>query len=159
MSPAGIWGIALLTIHFAALLVGVRFALPADRRTRRVARDVAHEGSASSGSTRAAHLAAIARIHPVVMRALWGSVLSGLGLFAIGAERYITSGIFWIKMALVVALLANGFVMQIAERDAREALAAGVVTSGWSRLHTTATASTALWCLVAAAGFVVLVHP
>lgn len=82
------------------------------------------------------------------MRSLWASLLSGLGLFVLHTEAYLTSGIFWIKILLVGVLLGNGLVMQVAERDAREAAS----ESAWARLRGTAFASTALWSVVTLAG-------
>ena len=139
-------------MHVGALLYGGGFAIASDRLTRDAA-------TSSDECVREAHLGAIARVHPIVTRALWASLASGGVLFAIHVERYVTSGIFWTKMALLVALLATGFAMRVTERDAREAEAdadaddsRARLESIWQRLRGTATASTALWTLVALAG-------
>jgi len=142
----------LLVLHLGALLFGGGFAVAADRGTRAAARDSDAEVSTQM---RARQLVALAELHPLVMRALWISIASGLALFALHAERYVTSGVFWVKMALVVALLANGLVMQIAERDAREASPSAIgagAAAVWGRLRASAVASTALWALVLVAG-------
>ncbi len=91
-----------------------------------------------------------------MLRAIWTSVLSGVGLFLLHSERYLTSGIFWIKMALVIALLANGLILQVAERDAREAPDDATASLDvWRRMRGSAFASTALWSLVAIFGVLV----
>ncbi len=141
-----------MVLHVGALLFGGGFAVAADRETRAAARASGAEGSVQ---VRARQLVALAGLHPLVMRALWVSFASGLALFALHAERYVTSGIFWVKMALVLGLLANGLIMQIAERDAREAQpgAADASAAGaWGRLRASAIASTSLWASVLVAG-------
>ncbi len=143
-------------MHVGALLYGGGFAIASDRLTRGAA-------SSSDEGMREAHLGAIARVHPIVARALWASLASGGVLFAIHVERYVTSGIFWTKMALLVALLATGLAMRVTERDARDAEAEADadadaddsrarLESIWQRLRGTAIASTTLWTLVALAG-------
>ncbi|GAC1399028.1 MAG: hypothetical protein NVSMB59_20200 [Vulcanimicrobiaceae bacterium] len=142
-------------LHLAALLVGASVALGADGRTRRAARCE----RPTMSDARSAHLAAVARVHPIVMRALWASVATGLVLFALHSERFVTSAIFWVKMGLLVGLLVNGVLMQVAERDAREADSETTSASAWRRLGTSARASTALWLLVAASGLLLYAVP
>lgn len=130
------------------MLYGGGFAVASDRLTRDAA-------TSTDAAIRSAHLAALARVHPVVTRALWMSLASGGALFALHVERYVTSGIFWAKMGLLVALVVTGLAMRVAERDVREAGADGsrdAVDRIWQRLRGTAIASTTLWSLVAIAG-------
>jgi hypothetical protein len=135
-------------VHVGALLYGGGFAVASDRLTRDAARS-------TDAHVRTSHLAALARVHPIVTRALWASLASGGVLFALHVERYVTSGIFWSKMALLVALVVTGLAMRIAERDEREAGASEsreALERIWRRLRGTAVASTTLWTLVAIAG-------
>jgi uncharacterized membrane protein len=138
MHPAKI---AFLVVHVLALVAGGGLALAHDRGTLRAAR--------ADDAERARHLAELAAVHPLVIGALGVSVASGLVLFVLDVERYVTSGLFWIKMALLVGLIGNAIAMQVAERGLRED---GATTAGWTRLRGTALASTVLWALVAAAG-------
>ena len=139
---------ALLLTHIGALLYGGGFAIASDRLTRDAVKS-------TDAGVRSSHLAALARVHPIVTRALWASLASGGVLFALHVERYVTSGVFWAKMALLVALVVTGLAMRVAERDVREAAAdesCEAVERIWRRLHGTAVASTTLWTLVAVAG-------
>lgn len=135
-------------MHVGALLFGGGFAVATDRLTRDAA-------TSTDADVRTSHLAALARVHPIVTRALWASLASGGVLFALHVERYVTSGIFWSKMALLVALLVTGLAMRVAERDVREAEASEsreALEGIWRRLRGAAVASTTLWSLVAIAG-------
>lgn len=135
-------------MHVGALLFGGGFAVATDRLTRDAARS-------TDADVRTLHLAALARVHPIVTRALWASLASGGVLFALHVERYVTSGIFWSKMALLVALLVTGLAMRVGERDVREAEASEsreALEGIWQRLRGAAVASTTLWSLVAIAG-------
>ncbi len=135
-------------MHVGALLFGGGFAVATDRLTRDAA-------SSTDADVRTSHLAALARVHPIVTRALWASLASGGVLFALHVERYVTSGIFWSKMALLIALLVTGLAMRVGERDVREAGASEsreALEGIWRRLRGAAVASTTLWSLVAIAG-------
>lgn len=135
-------------MHVGALLFGGGFAVATDRLTRDAARS-------TDADVRTLHLAALTRVHPIVTRALWASLASGGVLFALHVERYVTSGIFWSKMALLVALLVTGLAMRVGERDVREAEASEsreALEGIWQRLRGAAVASTTLWSLVAIAG-------
>lgn len=135
-------------MHVGALLFGGGFAVATDRLTRDAAKS-------TDADVRTSHLAALARVHPIVTRALWASLASGGVLFALHVERYVTSGIFWSKMALLVALLVTGLAMRVGERDVREAEESesrGALEGIWQRLRGAAVASTTLWSLVAIAG-------
>lgn len=82
---------AVLTIHLVALLVGGGLALGADLATLR----------SSDGQQ-------LQAVHRPVMLALVAILVSGLLMFAADVTVYATSIVFWLKMALVVALLFNG---------------------------------------------------
>src|SRR4051812_44666340 len=82
--------------------VGGGTAIAADRGTLRLTSDV----------DRRRHLLEVAQIHRLVISSLVVVVLSGLLLFASDVEAHWTSPISWVKMALIVGLLANGGRMQ-----------------------------------------------
>jgi hypothetical protein len=75
---------------------------------------------------------------------------SGFLLFAADLEHYSASLVFWLKMGLLAALLANGFVLKRTE----EALNAGRQDSPalWGRLWKISASSLALWLAVILAG-------
>jgi hypothetical protein len=98
-----------------------------------------------------AQLAATRSTHGFV---LWGLVLvtvSGLLLFAADVDTYWVSRVFWMKIALIALLIANGVALMWSERRAT----AGV-TSAWRPLRWTAAASIALWMLTTLAGVALL---
>jgi hypothetical protein len=72
---------------------------------------------------------------------------SGLLLFASDFETFLYSRFFWIKMALVVLLMANGTWLWHAERRASSG-----DPGAWSTLRITAVASMALWFLTTLGG-------
>jgi len=144
---------AVLALHVVALVVGGGFALARDRVT--LAARHRPEGG------RLSRLSELGATHRTVGTALAISVATGATLFFFHAERYLLSGIFWVKMALVVALAGNALVMQVAERNVREA---GATTaspqstahaSAWRQVVATAQVSSVLWILVAIAGTIV----
>ena len=120
--------------HLAGLVLGGGGAVAADRASLRAVR--------ASASQQTSHLRELALVHRAV---LWGLGLtfgSGLLLAAADVETYATLPAFWLKMGLILMLLANGVLMQRTER---------VLSSGqpaWRRLHTTAVASLVLWFAV-----------
>jgi len=141
---------AVLALHVVALVVGGGFALARDRVTL-----------AARHRPEGGRLSELGATHRTVGTALAISVATGATLFFFQAERYLLSGIFWVKMALVVALAGNALVMQVAERNVREA---GATTaspqstahaSAWRQVVATAQVSSVLWILVAIAGTIV----
>ena len=85
-------------------------------------------------------------VHTVVVSGLAVVFLSGLLLFAADVETFAASRIFWIKMGLVGALLANGALLLRAERAADRG------GTAQSRLQRTAVISIGLWLLTTLAG-------
>lgn len=123
-----------------ALLGGGGLAIAFDRATLR-----------TRPADGADHLRELRAVHRVVGTALGVSLLTGTLLFFLHTERYVTSAIFWGKMALLVGLAGNALVMQIAERDIREEASP---VRAWQRLRATARTSTTLWILIAVGGVV-----
>ncbi len=66
--------------------------------------------------------------------------ISGLLLLAADVDTYWHSRVYWLKMALVALLLANGAFLMIAERQ----LQLGH-PKAWARLRNAAHASLSLW--------------
>jgi uncharacterized membrane protein len=89
-------------------------------------------------------------VHRVVLGGLVVSILSGLALLASDLETFWGSWIFWLKMALVVLLLANGGIMTRIERALRAN--PGNPDDDWRRLRNVAIASVTLWLTITLAG-------
>jgi hypothetical protein len=69
-------------------------------------------------------------------------IASGVLLFGADLDAYLVSKLFWIKMALVVALMINGAILTRAERRLSSNLG-----NSWGTLQWTAIASLSLWFL------------
>lgn len=128
--------------HVASLLMAGGLAVATDRATLRALRLAAAE--------RGRHLEELAGVHRLVVGGLALSVITGVLLFASDVETFLGSWIFWLKMGLICALLANGYVMTRAE-DALRA-DAGEATPAWSRLRRSALVSVGLWYAITLAG-------
>jgi uncharacterized membrane protein len=126
--------------HVGALVVGGGVAIATDRMTLKVASDV----------DRRRHLLDVAQVHRVVIGSLVVIVVSGVLLFASDVDAHWTSPIFWMKMALIVALLANGLRMRRIEAAAAADTAPS--SAHWGALRGTAIASLALWLAVTLLG-------
>ena len=86
--------------------------------------------------------------------ALHHPVLIGFLLLAADLETYLPSVIFWAKMALIVALLVNGAMIQRADRALRNDPARSPLL--WQRLQRAARVSLALWFSVTLLGTALL---
>lgn len=129
-------------LHIGGLVLAGGVAIAADRGTLRALRVAAAE--------RHGHLRELAAVHRWVLTGLTIVVLSGLALLAADLETFFGSWIFWVKMALVVALLVNGFVMTRTERTLQDNATEGAPQ--WKTLHRVAVSSLTLWLLTAAFG-------
>lgn len=130
-------------VHIGGLLVAGGCAIAADRT---LIRAVSEEPA-----VRAVHLRWVGGVHRVVILGLVAVVFSGLLQFTADLDTFLHSGIFWLKMALVVALLANGALLVRTERRIEKGDA-----GAWSRLRTTSGISLALWLLTTLAGTALL---
>ena len=126
-------------LHIGGLVLGGGCAISADRMTLRAAR--------RSAAERSYQLDALRNTHRVVLVSLGAVAISGVLLFAADSETFLYSRFFWMKMGLVVALMANGYLLTRAERQA-ETDAFG----GWKWLKVTSTISVALWMLTTLVG-------
>lgn len=129
-------------LHVAPLVVGGGVAIAVDRASLRLR----HE----EPGARARHLAELGSVHPLVLSALTLSLLSGLALLASDLDTFLGSWVFWLKMALVAALLANGAIMTRLERTLGAPGAEQSVQ--WSRLRGIAITSLTLWLAITLAG-------
>ena len=125
-------------LHIAPIIVGGGLAIALDRSTLRLGED-------ATGRVR--HLEEIALAHRSVVAALTLSLVSGLALLASDLETFLGAPVFWVKMGLVAALLANGVLMTRAEERVR----AGEVDQ-WKRLRVASVRSLVLWLVVTFVG-------
>jgi uncharacterized membrane protein len=135
--------ISITFFHVAGLLLGGGLALATDGATIRAIRQAVHD--------RVQHLEALRSVHRTVVVGLAITFVSGLLLFLSDVKTFWGSWVFWLKMALIAALLLNGLVMTGAERRLR---ADGVREDdrGWTHLHRTAVVSLVLWYAITLAG-------
>jgi uncharacterized membrane protein len=131
-------------LHIAPIVVGGGIAIALDRASLRV--DV------NDTQARERHLRELGSVHPIVLSSLALLLLSGLAMLAADLDTFLGSWVFWLKMALIVALLANGARMTRLER----ALAGAPGTAGdqWWRLRGIAITSVILWLAITLAGVV-----
>jgi hypothetical protein len=129
-------------LHIGGLLLAGGLAIAADRGTIRALR---HEAAERGG-----HLAELNAVHRWVVPGLGVVLLSGVALLTADIEAFWGSWIYWVKMALVVALLTNGFLMNRAE----QALASdpSETSPHWRGLRRMALTSLVLWFTTAALG-------
>ena len=126
-------------VHLGGLLLGGGCAVAADLatiaagRTPSVASQVALQG--------------LERTHRLVAVGLTVVLVSGLLLFAADIDTYWHSRVYWLKMGLVMLLVANGALLVTAERQFQLGH-----PRGWDRLRNAARASLALWFFTTLAG-------
>jgi hypothetical protein len=120
--------------HLAGLVLAGGAAVAADRASLRAVR--------ASATQRVGHLRELALVHRAVVWGLGLTFVSGVLLAAADIETYASLPAFWVKLGLILVLLANGALMQRTERS----LAAG--DPAWNRLRNTAIASLVLWFAV-----------
>jgi hypothetical protein len=134
--------IIVTCLHVGGLLLAGGLAIGADRGTFRAMHYPIAE--------RPRHLRDLADVHKWVLAGLALVLVSGLLLLAADVETFAGSWLFWTKMALVLVLLVNGFVMTRTERVL--AGQPGATSPAWGRLHRVAIASVSLWFVIAFAG-------
>lgn len=131
-------------LHLAGLLVAGGMALSADRMALRERTPLATE--------RLRVLREVERAHRPVLAGLAVVIFTGLALLAADLETLLPSPVFWVKMALFGALLANGYLLRRSERKAVSAATRREKDAGWNSLRTGAAVSLALWGAVLLAG-------
>lgn len=128
----------LLAGHLGGIVLGGGLAIATDRATLRVGR--------GGGNARVEHVRELAHLHSPVLVALSVTFATGLGMVAADLEAYLGSAAFWIKMGLLVLLLANG------ARLRRAGSAPDAHDGGWHRLRAAAVSSLVLWLALIGAG-------
>jgi len=131
-------------LHIAPIVVGGGLAIALDRAALRLARDDAAE--------RQRHLRELGSVHGIVLASLALSLLSGIAMLASDLDTFLPSWVFWLKMALIVALLANGAYMTRLERVLGGP--GGGSADQWGRLRGIAITSLVLWLAITFAGVV-----
>ena len=143
---------AVTFLHLGGLLFAGGLAVASDRATFRAMR--------GNDDERSRLLVDLSNSHTWVVAGLVVIFISGILQALSDVKTFAYSPTFWIKMGLVVLLLANGVVLQRTERQLR----AGVLLSQgapsvprlWSRLRFTAAASMTLWTAIVLAGVILL---
>lgn len=130
-------------LHVGGLLLAGGLALATDRATLRAIRQAVHD--------RVQHLDALSSVHQTVLIGLVITFISGVLLFLSDVKTFWGSWVFWLKMALIVALLVNGWIMTRAERSLR-ATGMSEDNRAWTHLHNTAGVSLVLWYAITLAG-------
>ena len=130
---------AVIYVHLAGLLLGGGAAVAADRETLKAAGE--------ADPVRADHLTFLGTVHAIAISGLAMLAVSGVLMLLADLETFWSARAFWIKMSLVALLLANGAVMQQAERLART-----LPAQAWRRLKLTSVVSLVLWFAVLLAG-------
>jgi hypothetical protein len=125
--------------HVGGLVAAGGASMMADREILSVHRRLGQDGSAV--------LRTIRKTHRVILTGLAVVIASGVLLFAADLDAYLVSRLFWIKMALVVALTINGAIVTRAERRLSSNLG-----DSWGTLQWTAIASLSLWFLTTLIG-------
>jgi len=129
-------------LHIAPLLIGGGLAVALDRASLRLPHD--------EPGARERHLNELGSVHTLVIGALVLSFVSGLLMLAADLDTFLPSWIFWLKMALLAALLVNGGVMRSLERTLSRAGEGR--EDQWHRLRGTAVTSLVLWLAITLAG-------
>jgi len=125
--------------HIAGLVIAGGAAIVADRAVLAAIR--------RGDGERHTLLNAVRNTHGVVLGGLVVVMASGALLLLADLDTYLTSLLFWTKMALIALLIVNGLVLTAAERRARENH-----EPSWGTLRWTAIASIALWLLTTLTG-------
>lgn len=143
---------AVTFFHLGGLLFAGGIAVASDRATFRAMR--------GDESDRSRLLSDLNSSHAWVVAGLVVIFISGVLQALSDVKTFAYSPTYWIKMGLVVLLLANGVLLRRTERQLR----AGVSLSQgapsmqrlWSRLRFTAAASMTLWTVTVLAGVILL---
>ena len=126
-------------VHVAGLVGGGGAAVAADRATLLATR--------KGAVVRREQVDSIHHVHRIVLGGLVGVIVSGVLLFAADVDTYAPSRLFWIKMAMVAALMINGALLVRIGRGGKTPDENMRRTLRW-----TAAISLSLWFLTTLAG-------
>jgi uncharacterized membrane protein len=132
---------AISFAHVGGLVGGGGCAIAADLGTLRALRQ--------AGDAPRIEIQRLQRVHGIVTSGLALVIVSGVLLALADLDAYLESSAFWIKMALVVALLVNGAALVMVSRGVERGEAAAL-----RRLWIVSAASLALWFLTTLMGAV-----
>jgi uncharacterized membrane protein len=132
--------------HVGGLLIAGGLAVATDRGTLRA--------GAWADADRRRHLDEMGLLHRSVIAGLAVTMISGLLLLTADLEALWGSRIFWVKMILVVLLLANGARMQRVEAGLH--LDSSADSPLWKSLRSAAIVSLTLWVTITLAGVALL---
>ena len=125
--------VAIRFLHLAGLVLGGGTALYADRQLLRAGRREPEQQETV--------LAMLHRSHKYVVSWIFAVAITGAAMTAADTQTFLVSEVYWIKMALVGLLMANGAALLYLERrTARIGTAAA-----WPSLVAAASASAVLW--------------
>ena len=130
---------AVTFVHLGGILIAGGFALAEDRASILLLREAEPDFRRE--------LPLIESVHLWVLGGLSVVVLSGLLMLLADLHTYLTSVLFWAKMALIAALLANGWLRMRAEHLLQDGM-----TSRRALFRRTSLISVGLWFLVLLAG-------
>jgi uncharacterized membrane protein len=132
----------VIFFHIGGLLLAGGLAISADRGTLRALRFAATE--------RPQFMRELGAVHRWVITGLTVVVVSGVLLLTADIETFFGSWIYWTKMALVVVLLINGWMMTRTEASLRQD--ASEASPQWRSLHRASVMSLGLWFVITALG-------
>jgi hypothetical protein len=132
-------------IHVLSMLVAAGLAIAYDRSSLRA--------SSWQSAFREHHVVELHAVHRVVVAALAICMASGLALFASDVKTYVGSVPFWIKMALIVALLCNAILMTANETSLRVNVS-GTAAVAWARVRVSSVVSIILWAAIVSVSIV-----
>jgi hypothetical protein len=133
-------------LHVGGLLVGGGFAIASDRAALRALKaPIEHQKHVLQEFT---------TIHKPVIIALTLSVISGLTMLASDIGTFLVSPVFWTKMALVLLLLTNGYLIKRADERLNADPSPG--NRAWKQFKFSSIASITLWLCTTLAGVILL---
>ncbi|MEO7362035.1 MAG: hypothetical protein ABI120_17015 [Gemmatimonadaceae bacterium] len=138
-------------LHIGGLLAGGGLAIATDRAVLRA--------TPLHGAAQRAVLEDLASTHKLVVSAIGVSVVSGLLFLAADVKTFLTSPVYWVKMAGVLLLLVNGLRLWRAEGRLRKSMSMSaspeaLPAAEWQALRGGAITSLVLWFAVMALGVV-----
>lgn len=133
-------------LHVGGLLVGGGFAIASDRAALRALH--------ADMEQKKYVLRDFTTVHTPVLIALSVSVASGIAMLTTDIGTFLVSPVFWIKMTLVVLLLANGYLVKRTDEQLSADPSPG--NRAWRRFKFGAITSITLWLSTTLAGVILL---